>query len=112
MHNCSLRYDEKMAALHNRSFWYNEKMAAHTAMLAKKMEIFMSPYKFKDSAPVTILSYLDQSKSACDSNEVLRGVAMWLLSFFMAKSPAASSTIWFTPTNNDDALLLIRRKIE
>lgn len=56
------------------------------------MQTVMKPYKFEDSDQVKILSFPGQFKRACDSNGVLEGLAMWLLSFFMAKSPAASLT--------------------
>lgn len=49
----------KIFWLRNRSQKYNWKIKARTAKLAKRMETIMKPYKFEDSGPVTILSFLE-----------------------------------------------------
>lgn len=73
-------------------------MPAWTSKLKKRMKTAMKTYKFESLDPVTILSFLEQLKTACYSNEVSEGVAMWLLYHFMAKSSAASLATWMTPS--------------
>lgn len=61
---------------------------------------------------MTILLFRRQFKQACDSNRVSDTVAMWFLSFHMAKSPATSLTTFLSPFNNDNAPLLLCRRIQ
>lgn len=61
------------------------------------MKANMKLYRFEDSDSVTKLSSLGQFKRACVSNDLSKGVAMWLLPFFMAEPPATSLTIPMTP---------------
>lgn len=67
----------------------------------------MKPFKIENSDPVTVLSFLRQSKKDFDFNEVLGDVVMWLLPSFTAKPPASSLTICLPLTNNDDASFLV-----
>lgn len=53
-----------------------------------------------------------QFKRVCDSNGDSKSIAMWLLPFFMAESPAASVNIHLTSRKNVDASAIISRKIE
>lgn len=96
----------------NRSLRSAGKMTAHTAMLAKLMKTIMKPYNFENSYPAKTLSFLGQFERVCDSNGESKGVAIWFLPFSTAESPAASLTICFTSTNNDDTPLQVRREIE
>lgn len=97
--------------LHSPSQIYNGKMAARAAQVAKRMRPIIKPYKFEDSDQATKLSFLRQLKKACDSNGVLKGVAMWLPSFFMLKSLAAPATIQMTPGKDPREYLDGHRRI-
>lgn len=72
----------------------------------------MEPNKIKDSDPLTTLFFPRQLNKACDSNGVPEGVTMWLLLFFLAKSPAASLTIRTTPRKGQGDFSYERRKVE
>lgn len=69
----------------------------------------MKPNWFDNADPVKILSFLKQVKMACDINRVPESVAMWVLPFFLAKSPTASFTI--RVTLRDDINVLTYRKV-
>lgn len=96
---------------HSHSFRCNGNVAERTVKLAKCMGKIVKPYKF-DSSSASILSSLEQFKRACDSNGVLEGVAVLLLSYFMAMAPAALSIIRLTPRKNEDDLTKVRGEIE
>lgn len=106
----SVKY--KTYRLHSRSQKYSGKMAARTSKVEKRMDTIMKPYKFENSDPVTKLSFLGQFKIAIDSNSVSEGVEMWLLTSFTARSPAASLTIWMTPSKDHENKLDGRRGVE
>lgn len=95
-----------------RSRKHSGKIGARTAKLTKRMVTITKPYKFKDSDPVTILSFLGQLKRACASNGVSKGVVMWLFHFFMAKSPVPSLTNRMTPRKDHGDKSDGRRGIE
>lgn len=54
----------------DRSQTCNGKTAARTSKYAKRMETLVKAYTFVEKNPITILSFLAQSKQACDSDGV------------------------------------------
>lgn len=101
--------DYRKYRLLNCSLRYNGKMAMGTTKLAKRIEIIMKTYRFQDSDPVTILSFMGQCKKACDSNRVSESAAMWPQPFFMTKSPATSLTSRLTLRKDVDVPAIVFR---
>lgn len=86
-------------------------LAARKAKLAKRRERIMKPYRLDESDTETVLSLPRQFKRVCDPNGVSEDVSMWLLPFFMTKSPAASLSTRLTLSKDVDAPAIVRRGI-
>lgn len=72
----------------------------------------MKQFRFDDSNPVTVLSFMGQFKRSYDFDGVYEGAAMRLLPFFMDEYPAASLTVCVTPRIDVDAPAIVHREVE
>lgn len=49
------------------------------------MDVQMKAAVFNPTDPISVLSFLDNYKTACDSDKIHEKVAMWLFSHFICK---------------------------
>lgn len=100
--------------LHSRSLRYDRKMAALTTKLARPLEPIIEPYKSEESDAVTAVSLWDSLSKLVTPTRYLRA---WISGYYHCM---ASCGIIFcsavnhrpTPTNKDDASLLLCRETE
>ena len=82
--------DYRTYRLINRSQVYDGSVARRISKLASRLEVQMKTNTFDSRDPVSVLSFLSVFRSACDSNGISEGAAMWLFHYFMKKTPAAA----------------------
>jgi len=58
--------------------------------MTRRMEVQLKSQIFDPMDPITILSFLPAFKTACDSNGIHEGAAMWLFQFFVKKTAKAA----------------------
>lgn len=68
-------------------------MAVQTDKHTKRMETLMNVNKFDETDTISILRFLAQLKTACESNEVFRSTALWIKTEFVNVEPLSSLTV-------------------
>jgi len=76
--------------LTNRSKRYNSSVSKRISKMQKGMNVQLQSQKFDGTDPVTVINFLDAFQTACDTNGIHEGAAMWLFQFFL-KNPAQAT---------------------
>ena len=84
--------DYRTYRLSDRSQHYDRVVAKKVAKMAKMMEVQLRSHFFDATDPISILAFLPQFKTACDTNGVHEGAETWLFQFFI-KSPAKAALV-------------------
>lgn len=87
-HFCNMA-NHQTYRLVNKSQMSDGKPAARMGQYVKRIESIMKPCTFSECDEITLLCFLDQFDSSCDSNRVSEGMPLWILSNFKKERPRA-----------------------
>jgi len=82
--------DYRTYRLNDRSKRYDHKVAGKISKWISRMRVQLGSKQFDPADPVSILSYLQTFKTACDTLGVNEGAAVWLFAAYM-REPAKSA---------------------
>jgi len=82
--------DYRTYLLNDRSTKFNSGVTKQIAKMVRRMDVQMKSQIFDPVDPITILSFLPAFKTACDSNGIHEGAAMWLFQYFVKKTTKAA----------------------
>lgn len=70
-----------------KSSHYDSYTARQVQRCAKRILHMMSPHLFNDKDPISMLGFLNNLRNECDTNDVHKGVAMWLMTHLLEGAP-------------------------
>lgn len=83
------KVDLNINRLDMQQYKYIGCISGKIAKWDKHIDVQINSADFKPSDPNSIMSYVHSFKTACDSNGIHGGTAMWLFQYFIANSAKA-----------------------
>lgn len=80
----------KNYSLQKQSQKYYRQISSEIAKWAKGMDLQMKTATFRASEPISVLSFMDRIKTACDSNSVHESFAIWLFPYLILQLTEAA----------------------
>lgn len=109
--SCSVALNHQVYHLSNCLLRFSKNLAARTPKSLMGMETIIKLSELENAKLLTVCFFQTKRKRAVKSNNVLDGVALWLLLFSMAECHSTLQKMFQTLKKNQDAMTAILNRI-